>query len=152
MPGYNSQRRGTGRTLPKLIVSFCVLFVCKCVLYYRHWVSARWQITNMSIKISNKSLQMNPSREPGEHIALSYLLFLGRYICVPFHIHTLGFLTPAYECLLCYVTYRSTPCHSVRTRALRVQKLKVCLFLFHVMTAYVRGIAPPILNLGARWR
>jgi len=48
MPGYNSQRRGTARTLPnyfdhsgfesqkafqqKLIVSFCVLFVCKRVL------------------------------------------------------------------------------------------------------------------------
>jgi len=33
MPGYNSQRRGTARTLPKLIVLFCVLFLCKCVLY-----------------------------------------------------------------------------------------------------------------------
>ena len=33
MPGYNSQRRGTALTLPKLIVLFCLLFVCKCVLY-----------------------------------------------------------------------------------------------------------------------
>ena len=33
MPGYNSQRQGTARTLPKLIVLFCVLFVCRCVLY-----------------------------------------------------------------------------------------------------------------------
>ena len=38
MPGYNSQRRGTARTIPKLIVLFYVLFVCKCVLYYCHWV------------------------------------------------------------------------------------------------------------------
>ena len=29
MPGYKSQRRGTARTRPKLILSFCVLFVCK---------------------------------------------------------------------------------------------------------------------------
>jgi hypothetical protein len=46
-PGYNSQRRGTARTLPKLFVLFCVLFVlcrsvyclCKCVLYYCHRVA-----------------------------------------------------------------------------------------------------------------
>jgi hypothetical protein len=36
--GYNSQRQGTARTLPKLIVLFCVLFVCKCVLYCCHRV------------------------------------------------------------------------------------------------------------------
>jgi len=38
MPGYNSQRQGTARALLKLIVLFCVLFVCKCVLYYCHRV------------------------------------------------------------------------------------------------------------------
>ena len=56
IPGYNSQRRGTARTLPNqfdhsgfesqksflpklLIVLFYALFVCKCVLYYCHRVS-----------------------------------------------------------------------------------------------------------------
>jgi hypothetical protein len=49
MPGYNSQRRGTARTLPKLIVFFCVLFVCKCIQYYCHWVSTQLHLTNISI-------------------------------------------------------------------------------------------------------
>ena len=51
MPGCNSQRRGTARTLPKLIVLFYVLFVCKCVLYYRQRVSPHLQLKNVSISI-----------------------------------------------------------------------------------------------------
>jgi hypothetical protein len=77
MPGYNLQRRGTARTLPNqaiiftrlvhrqfyfdrsgfesqkafqpklLIVLFYVLFLCKCVLYYCHWVSTQLQLTNI---------------------------------------------------------------------------------------------------------
>jgi len=33
-------------------VSFCVLFVCKCVLYYCHRVSTQLQLINISISIS----------------------------------------------------------------------------------------------------
>ena len=52
MPEYNSQRRGTARTLPKnccvvlcivCFVSFCILFLCKCVLYYCHRVATQLQ-------------------------------------------------------------------------------------------------------------
>ena len=66
MPGYTSQRRGTAHTLPLyfdhsgfkfqktfqpklLIVLFCVLFVCNCVLYYCQRVSTQLQLTNISI-------------------------------------------------------------------------------------------------------
>jgi hypothetical protein len=58
MPGYNPQRRGTGRTLPKILccsihcfVSFCVLFVCKCVLYYCYRVATQLQL-NISCHIA----------------------------------------------------------------------------------------------------
>jgi hypothetical protein len=55
MPGHTSQRRGTVCTLHNywnvlfyelfvLIVLFYVLFVCKCVLYYFHWVSTQLQL------------------------------------------------------------------------------------------------------------
>ena len=69
-PGYNPQRRGTARTLPNFcvvlcivcvvlpnfcvvlctvcFVSFSVLFVCKCVLYYCHRVATQLQL-NISI-------------------------------------------------------------------------------------------------------
>ena len=66
MPGYNQQRRGTARNLPKIFVlfcilfvymSFCVLFVCKCVLYYCHRVATQLQLTNISISYKLTSEQ-----------------------------------------------------------------------------------------------
>jgi hypothetical protein len=53
------ERRGTARTLPNFcvvlcivcFVSFSVLFVCKCVLYYCHRVATQLQLTNLSYHI-----------------------------------------------------------------------------------------------------
>jgi len=53
MPGYNPQRRGTARTLPKSLCCptyflFCVILYIVCVLYYCHRVATQLQLTNIS--------------------------------------------------------------------------------------------------------
>jgi len=73
MPGYNSQRRGTARTLPKLIVLFCVLFVCKCVLYYCHRASTQLQLTNISIHISILTRKLTSSSQHSLLLATTWL-------------------------------------------------------------------------------
>jgi hypothetical protein len=57
MPRYNSQRRSTARTLPNFcvvlcivcFVSFSVLFVYICVLYYCHLVATQLQLIKYHI-------------------------------------------------------------------------------------------------------
>jgi hypothetical protein len=52
MPTYNTQRRGTARALPFIVLLY-VLFVCKCVLYYSPRVSTKLQLSNILISIND---------------------------------------------------------------------------------------------------
>jgi hypothetical protein len=72
LPGKNPQRRSTARTLPNFcvvlcivcFVSFCVLFLYKCILYYCHRVDTQLQLTNISFHvfgISNKKQEQRRS-------------------------------------------------------------------------------------------
>jgi len=53
MTGYKLQRRVTACTLQKLILLFCVLFMCKCVLNCCDQVTTHLQLTYISYHISS---------------------------------------------------------------------------------------------------
>ena len=72
-----SQRGGTAHTLPKLIVLFCVLFVCKCVLYR---VSTKLQLTNITY------LSISTWKSGGHHLSTHKFSQRCRLIRVPSHV------------------------------------------------------------------
>jgi hypothetical protein len=89
MPGYNSQRRGTAHTLPKLfvlfyvlfvsIVLFYVLFVCKCVLYYCHRVATQLQL-NISYHIYHIITVILPLHVSVSAVAIYIWFFCTEYL------------------------------------------------------------------------
>ena len=88
MPGYNSQRRGTARTLPKMFVLFYILFVlcrsvyCLCVNVYCTTATG-WQpncsLTNISYHINKANCYGldGPSRTVFVSCTVGFKLYCG---------------------------------------------------------------------------
>ena len=87
------------RTLPNFCVvlciacsvSFCVLFVCICVLYYCHRVATQWQLTNISYIISYHSLKYQSQMQNA--IQISTIMFEFK-VCQSVHHHTIQLNQP----------------------------------------------------------
>jgi hypothetical protein len=57
------------------IALFCVLFVCKCVLYYCHRVSTQLQLTNISCNYHTKAVKFVQTAQLA-HITLKVQLYV----------------------------------------------------------------------------
>ena len=95
----NPQRRGTARTLPNFcvvlcivcFVSFYVLFVCKCVLYFCHRVAMQLQL-NISYHIKTRKDGARPALFLIFCVVLCIVCFVSFYvlfvcICVLYFCH-----------------------------------------------------------------
>ena len=145
IPGYNSQRQGMACTLLNqllnalfyvlLTVLFCVLSVCKCVLYYCHRVSTQLQLTNIyqivyhiiSYHIISYIFSYRIISHISYHITSHHIT---SYHIIPHHItshHIIYHITyhiiyhnTSYHIIYHITTYHTIPYHIIfRTREIR---------------------------------
>ena len=81
------------------ILLFCVLFVCKCVLYYCHRVSTQLQLSNISYIVCIIS-----SKKAGISMQSSWIVVT--------HLHDKPKYAPILYYYYHYYYYYSTPCFS----------------------------------------
>jgi hypothetical protein len=122
MPGYNSQRRGTARTLPNVLCCsiyslFCVV-VCKCVLYYCRWVATKLQLTNyISYQIVS--------------YIISYIIY--HIIYIPYHIYHISYIV-SYHIISYIVSYHHTmSCHVTSRHIMSCHVMSCHVMLCHVI-------------------
>jgi hypothetical protein len=80
------------------IVSFCVLFVCKCVLYYCHRVATQLQLTNISYHIMSYHIIYHILPYHIIYI-ISYLIIYHIYHIISYHISYISYH------ILSYIVY-----------------------------------------------
>jgi hypothetical protein len=120
MPGYNLQRPDTARTLPNFcvvlcivcFVSFPVLFVCKCVLYYCHRVTTQLQL---NISYIYYTIYHTKSYITSYHIPYHIIPYHISYHII-YHIisyHILSYHTISYHTIPYHIIYHTISYHII---------------------------------------
>ena len=91
-------------------MSFCVLFVCKCVLYYCHQVATQLQLTNISHHITSHHINININININITITITYhVIYHMSYIICHNIYHIICHMSCHMSChtsyVLCRVSY-----------------------------------------------
>jgi hypothetical protein len=135
-------------------VLFYLLFVCKCVLYYCHWVSTQLQLTNISISILATLCSFPHSQQ--QNVITKYNPFFPNHFHnhIPSHqgpLHSTC-LFPATPISLKFISSHNSLSHTLSSQSLRKKhpsSTKLCVNQRHITSSIAPVTLTAILILPA---